>query len=30
VVLEVKPEFRQGPDALKDIYVASSSGGQVP
>src|SRR2546425_827084 len=30
VVLEVKPEFRQGPDALKDIYVASSSGAQVP
>jgi len=30
VVLEVKPEFRRGPDALKDIYVASSSGGQVP
>src|SRR5207247_10261349 len=25
VVLEVKPEFRRGPDALKDIYVASSS-----
>jgi multidrug efflux pump len=31
VVLEVKPEFRRGPDALKDIYVASpSGGGQVP
>jgi multidrug efflux pump len=30
VVLEVKPEFRSGPDALKDIYVASSSGTQVP
>ena len=30
VVLEVKPEFRRGPDALKDIYVASSSGAQVP
>src|SRR2546427_42804 len=30
VVLEVKPEFRHGPDALKDIYVASSSGAQVP
>jgi len=26
----VKPEFRRGPDALKDIYVASSSGAQVP
>ncbi len=30
VVLEVKPEFRRGPDALKDIYAASSSGAQVP
>jgi multidrug efflux pump len=30
VVLEVKPEFRAGPDALKDIHVASSSGAQVP
>jgi multidrug efflux pump len=30
VVLEVKPEFRRGPEALKDIYVASSSGAQVP
>src|SRR6266487_4256379 len=30
VVLEVKPEFRRGPDALKDIYVASSTGAQVP
>jgi multidrug efflux pump len=30
VVLEVKPEFRRGPDALKDIYVTSSSGAQVP
>src|SRR5436309_3107126 len=30
VVLEVKPEFRRGPDALKDITVASSSGAQVP
>src|SRR5438876_8729778 len=30
VVLAVKPEFRRGPDALKDIYVASSSGAQVP
>jgi multidrug efflux pump len=29
VVLEVKPEFRRGPDALKDIYVTSSSGAQV-
>ena len=30
VVLEVAPEFRVGPDALKDIYVAAASGGQVP
>ena len=30
VVLEVLPEFRRGPDALKDIYVASASGQQVP
>jgi multidrug efflux pump len=30
VVLEVKPEFRRGPDALKDIYVTSSSGAQIP
>jgi multidrug efflux pump len=29
VVLEVKPEFQKGMDALEDIYVASSSGGQV-
>jgi multidrug efflux pump len=30
VVLEVKPEFRLGPAALNDVYVASSAGGQVP
>ncbi|HZS70140.1 MAG TPA: MdtB/MuxB family multidrug efflux RND transporter permease subunit [Burkholderiales bacterium] len=30
VVLEVKPEFRLTPDALKTIYVASSGGQQVP
>jgi multidrug efflux pump len=30
VVLEVKPEFRIGPDALKEVRVASSSGQQVP
>lgn len=30
VVLEVKPEFRRGPSALNDIYVASSTGGQIP
>jgi len=30
VVLEVKPEFRRGPEALKDIHVTSSSGAQIP
>ena len=30
VVLEVKPEFRQGPDALRQIYLRSATGGQVP
>jgi multidrug efflux pump len=30
VVLEVKPEFRRGPDALKEIYVTSGTGVQVP
>ena len=30
VVLEVDPQFRQDPEALKDIYVRSSSGAQVP
>jgi multidrug efflux pump len=30
VVLEVKPEFRGGPQALGNIYVATTSGGQVP
>jgi multidrug efflux pump len=30
VVLEVKPEFRLTPEALKEIRVASSSGQQVP
>jgi hydrophobe/amphiphile efflux-1 (HAE1) family protein len=30
VVLEVAPEFQTGPEALKDIYVSSSSGQQVP
>jgi multidrug efflux pump len=30
VVLEVKPEFRSGPDALKEIYVAPANGPQVP
>ncbi|MNC93402.1 hypothetical protein D3C83_100240 [compost metagenome] len=30
MVLEVLPEFRRGPEALNDIYVASASGAQVP
>ena len=30
VVLEVNPTFQQSPDALKDIYVRSVSGAQVP
>ncbi len=30
VVLEVKPEFRQGPQAIGDLYVASPAGVQVP
>lgn len=30
VVLEVKPEFQRGPDALRDIYVRSLQGGPVP
>jgi len=30
VVLEVAPQFQQNPDALKEIYVKSSSGLQVP
>jgi multidrug efflux pump len=30
VVLEVKRDFQQGPDALQDIYVRSLGGGQVP
>jgi multidrug efflux pump len=29
-VLEVKPEFRKGPAALGDIYLAPPSGNQVP
>ena len=29
VVLEVLPEFQRGPAALEDIYVTSSTGGQV-
>jgi multidrug efflux pump len=30
VVLEVDPQFRQDPDALKNIYVKSNTGQQVP
>jgi multidrug efflux pump len=30
VVLEVDPQFQQNPDALKNIYVKSSNGSQVP
>ena len=30
VVLEVRPEYRQDPAALQQIYLRSSSGGQVP
>jgi len=30
VVLEVAPEFQQSPDALKALYVKSSTGQQVP
>ena len=30
VVLEVNPAFQQNPDALKEIYVHSSNGTQVP
>ena len=30
VVMEVDPRFQYGPEALKDIYVNSASGQQVP
>jgi multidrug efflux pump len=30
VVLEVQPDFQQSPEALKDLYVPSASGAQVP
>ena len=30
VVLNVKPDFQQGPDKLKSIYLRSAGGGQVP
>ncbi|HEY2510791.1 MAG TPA: multidrug efflux RND transporter permease subunit [Polyangiaceae bacterium] len=30
VVLEVKPEFQKGPESLKDIYIDTAGGSQVP
>ena len=30
VILEVDPQFQQGPFALNRIYIRSASGGQVP
>ena len=30
VVLEVNPQFQQNPDSLKDLYVKSNTGSQVP
>ncbi|HYL17088.1 MAG TPA: efflux RND transporter permease subunit, partial [Burkholderiales bacterium] len=30
VILEVKPDYQRGPGSLKDIYVRSSGGTQVP
>ncbi len=30
VVMEVDPQFQQSPDSLKNIYVHSSSGQQIP
>ena len=30
VVLEVKPDFQQHPDKLRQIYIRSATGGQVP
>jgi multidrug efflux pump len=30
VVLEVQPPFQRGPEALRDIYVHSASGAEVP
>jgi len=30
VVMEVAPEYWQSPDALKDVYVITADGGQVP
>jgi len=30
VVLEIKPDFQQNPEELKNIYIRSSQGGEVP
>ena len=30
VVLEIKPDFKRNPDDLKNIYVRSTQGGEVP
>ncbi|HYK17014.1 MAG TPA: multidrug efflux RND transporter permease subunit [Bryobacteraceae bacterium] len=30
VILEIKPDLKRGPDDLKNIYVRSSQGGEVP
>jgi hydrophobe/amphiphile efflux-1 (HAE1) family protein len=30
VILEVSPEFQYGPEALKDVYIGSSTNQQVP
>lgn len=30
VILEVKPEFKQNPGRLQDIYIRGTGGGQVP
>jgi multidrug efflux pump len=30
VVMEVRPDFAQGPDALKQVYVIAADGSQVP
>ena len=30
VVMEVKPSFQVGPDALRDIYIRSAMNGEVP
>jgi multidrug efflux pump len=30
VVLEIKPDFQKNPDELKNIYVRSTAGGEVP